>query len=377
MTTSVPFLDLKAMHAEVAEEVAEGFARVLRDTCFVGGPDVGAFETAFAAFSGRAHCVGMANGTDAVELALRAVGIGPGDEVIIPANTFIATAEAVVRAGAQPVLAEVDPDTLLLDPDAVEAAVGPRTAAVVPVHLYGQIAPMARIQELAQRHGLAVVEDAAQAQGALQDGRGIGSGSAVAATSFYPGKNLGAYGDGGAAVTDSAELADRMRMLGEHGSRRKYIHEILGCNSRLDTLQAVVLNAKLSRLEKWNEARRVAAANYERLLSHLDLVTPATAEGNLHVWHLYAVRVEAELRDAVLAQMTSQGVGVGIHYPVPVHLHEAFAHLGKVAGDFPVAEEACARMISLPMFPTLTATQQELVASALGAALEVSVREAS
>lgn len=368
--TTVPFLDLAAMHAEVADEVQAGFERVIGATSFAGGPDVAAFEEEFAAASGRRHCVGVANGTDALELALRALSIGRGDEVVLPANTFVATAEAVVRAGATPVLADVDRATLLVDPDAMAAAVTSRTAALVPVHLYGQIAPMPAVQALAARRGLAVVEDAAQSQGATQYGEHVGAGSDAASTSFYPGKNLGAYGDAGAVLSDRQDLADAVRLLGNHGSPSKYVHERVGFNSRLDTLQAVVLRAKLTRLEAWNERRREAAERYADLLGGLDVVLPRTAPGNVHVWHLYVIRVQASRRQAVMSALTAAGVGTGVHYPAPVHLHRAFADLGR-PGDFPESEAASEEMISLPMHPALTAAMQEHVATALARALSI------
>src|SRR5258708_6510951 len=262
--TSIPLVDLSAQHAAVAEEVAEGWQEVLARTTFIGGPQVAAFEREYAEFIGVAHCVAMANGTDAIEIALRALGVGRGDECILPANTFIATAEAVSRAGGTPVLVDcADDETYLIDTDAVEDAVTLRTRAIIPVHLYGQAAPVERLLPLARRMNISLVEDAAQAQGARRNGTSAGVLGDAAATSFYPGKNLGAYGDAGAALTDSDELAARMPMIREHGSARKYEHDVLGVNSRLDTLQAVVLSAKLRRLAGWNAARRAAAARYD------------------------------------------------------------------------------------------------------------------
>ncbi|RGA04150.1 DegT/DnrJ/EryC1/StrS family aminotransferase [Microbispora triticiradicis] len=367
----IPFVDLRAAHEEVAEEIDAGFARVLGSTAFMQGPDVAAFEEEYAAFSGVAHCVGVANGTDAIELALRALGAGPGSEVVLPANTFVATAEAVLRAGARPVLVDAEPARLLIDPDRLAAAITPRTAAIVPVHLYGRLARMDRIAEVAG--DVPVLEDAAQSQGATRDGVGSGGFGAIAATSFYPGKNLGAYGDAGAVTTGSAELARRVRLLGNHGSVVKYRHETLGFNSRLDTLQAVVLRAKLRRLAEWNDRRRRAAARYGELLADLvdaGVTLPASPEealGTDHVWHLYVIRVPD--RDRVLAGLHEQGVQAQIHYPVPVHLQPAFADLGYRAGDFPVAERAAGEILSLPIFPHITPEQQEEVAGALRKAL--------
>ena len=361
--TSVKFVDLGAMHAEIADEVSRGFAAVLDSTGFVGGPQVSGFEAEFAHYSGREHCVGVGNGTDALELAVRALGIGAGDEVLLPANTFIASAEAVHRAGATPVLVDVDDTTLLIDPAAVTAAIGPRTAAIMPVHLFGQLAPMGALQAIARDHQLAVIEDAAQAQGATQDGRGIGSGSAVAATSFYPGKNLGAYGDAGAVLCDDAALAERVRRIGNHGGTVKYRHDEIGFNSRMDALQAVVLRAKLKRLDDWNDRRRAAAERYGKALDETPVGVPSVAPGNEHVWHLYVIRV-AE-RDRVLDQLTANGIGAGIHYPSPLHLTEAFAHLGYGEGAFPVAETAADEILSLPMHPALEPYEQDAVVSVL------------
>jgi dTDP-4-amino-4,6-dideoxygalactose transaminase len=367
--TSIPLVDLAAQHSAVADEVADGWREVLARTAFVGGPQVAAFEREYAEFIGVPHCVGMANGTDAIEIALRALGVGPGDECILPANTFVATAEAVARAGATPVLVDcADDDTFLIDTDAVEAAVTSRTAAVLPVHLYGQAAPVERLLPLARRIGAWVVEDAAQSQGARRDGASTGALGDVAATSFYPGKNLGAYGDAGAALTASPDIAARMRMIQDHGSPAKYEHEVVGCNSRLDTVQAVVLSAKLRRLAAWNAARRVAATRYDEMLSCCDaIIRPRTLEGNEHVWHLYTVRVPH--RDRVLRELHAAGIGAGIHYPVPIHLTCAFAELGYARGAFPVAERAAGELLSLPLFPEITAEQQHRVACVLKSAL--------
>jgi len=367
--TSIPLVDLAAQHAAVAEEVAEGWRQVLAKTSFIAGPQVAAFESAYAAFTGAQHCVGMANGTDAIEIALRALGVGPGDECILPANTFIATAEAVSRTGATPVLVDcADDGTYLIDIAATEAALTPRTRAIIPVHLYGQAAAVEQLLPLAESTGAWVVEDAAQAQGARRGGKGAGTLGHAAATSFYPGKNLGAYGDAGAATTDSGELAARMRMIADHGSRRKYDHEVIGFNSRLDTLQAVVLSAKLTRLAGWNAARQAAAERYDQLLTgNSDVIRPRVLDGNEHVWHLYVVRVPD--RDRVIKELHAAGIGAGIHYPVPVHLSSAFTSLGYTEGAFPAAERAAREVLSLPLFPQITPAQQERVASILTAAL--------
>jgi dTDP-4-amino-4,6-dideoxygalactose transaminase len=367
--TLVPFVDLAAQHAAVADEIAQGWRQVLAKTSFIAGPQVAAFESEYAAFSGVRHCVGVANGTDAIEIALRALGVGPGAECILPANTFIATAEAVWRAGARPVLVDCANDgTYLIDTRAVEAALTPRTRAIIPVHLYGQAAGVEQLLPLAESTGAWVIEDAAQAQGARRGDRSAGALGHVAATSFYPGKNLGAYGDAGAVLTDSGELAARIRMISDHGSRSKYDHEVIGFNSRLDALQAVVLSAKLRRLAEWNAARQAAAQRYDDLLAGVaDVITPRILDGNEHVWHLYVVRVPD--RDRVIKELHAAGIGAGIHYPVPVHLAPAAAGLGYAAGAFPVAERAAREVLSLPLFPGITPAQQEQVVSVLIAAL--------
>jgi len=365
----IPLVDLAAQHAAVAEEVAHGWQEVLAQTAFIGGPQIAAFEREYAAFTSTQHCVGVANGTDAIEIALRSLGAGPGDECILPANTFIATAEAVCRAGARPVLADcADDGTYLIDADAVAAAVTERTRAIVPVHLYGQAAPVERLLPLADRIGAWIVEDAAQAQGARRNGVSAGALGHAAATSFYPGKNLGAYGDAGAVLTRSDDVAQRARTIRDHGSQRKYEHEVLGVNSRMDSLQAVVLSAKLRRLAAWNAARREAAARYDVLLSGLgDVLRPRTLEGNEHVWHLYVIRVPD--RDRILKELNAADIGAGIHYPVPVHLTPAFTGLGYLEGAFPVSERTATGLLTLPLFAEISAQQQERVVSVLAAAL--------
>jgi dTDP-4-amino-4,6-dideoxygalactose transaminase len=366
--TSVPLVDLAAAHQEVAEEVEAGFKRVISETAFVGGAEVAAFEQEYATFTGVPHCVGVANGTDALELALRAVGVGVGGQVIMPANTFIATAEAVARVGARPVLVDCDPVTFLIDVDAALAAVTPATSAVLPVHLYGQLAPVEQLASALAGSGVQIVEDAAQCQGARRHGLAAGAGG-IAATSFYPGKNLGAYGDAGAVVTRDPELAMAVRKLANHGGTRKYQHEVVGFNSRLDGLQAVVLRAKLPRLAEWSEARRAAAARYDELLAPLDVVRPVTLPGNEHVWHLYVIRVPGGRRDSVLTSLNAAGIGAGIHYPAPVHLTRAFGDLGYAEGSFPHAEDAAGQILSLPLYPQITGEQQRTVVRALASAL--------
>jgi dTDP-4-amino-4,6-dideoxygalactose transaminase len=360
---SVPLVDLGWQHDQIAEEVGRGFAAVMAKTAFIGGPQVAQFEQEYAAYNGVRHCAGVGNGTDALELALRAAGVGPGHECVLPANTFIATAEAVHRTGAVPVLVDMDPASFLIDADAAVAAIGERTAAVLPVHLYGRLTDTAVIRKAAEAYGAIVLEDAAQSQGASLAGSKAGQLGDIAATSFYPGKNLGAYGDAGAVLTDSDELAEKVRLLRAHGERVRYQHEVIGFNSRLDTLQAVVLSAKLRHLDAWTALRRQAAARYEELLADVPGVRTPGLAGPEHVWHLYVVRVAH--RDSVLERLRADGIGAAIHYPVPVHLTPAFAHLGYGAGSFPEAERAAAEILTLPMFPGITEEQQITVAEAL------------
>ncbi len=365
--TVIPLVDLRAAHAQVAAEIQAGFDEVIGSAAFVKGEVAAAFEREYAAFTGVGHCVGVANGTDALELALRAAEVPVGAEVIMPANTFVATAEAAVRAGARPAFADVDPDYLLLDPVSLQAALNQQTGAVIPVHLFGQMAPMAAIADVIAQRGTVIIEDAAQAHGATQAGL-AGSFGLLAGVSFYPGKNLGAYGDAGAVLTGSAEHARRVRLLGDHGSERRYEHLTIGFNSRLDTLQAVVLRAKLRGLAADNQARRQAAGRYAELLGDLpEVILPRTAPGNEHVWHLYTIRVPR--RDEVLRCLHDEGIGAGIHYPVPVHLQPAFRHLGYGPGDFPVAEAAARQLLSLPLYPQITPEQQVRVADAVRRAL--------
>ena len=365
---SIPLVDLAAQHAEIADEVSAGLAALFEATDFIGGKAVEEFERDYCERLGVPHCIGVANGTDALELALRAGGVGSGDEVVIPANTFVATAGAICRAGATPVLADVDDDSLLLEPDRALAAITARTKAVVPVHLYGQIAPTEQLSAGIAGTGVALIEDAAQAQGATRHGTPAGSFGLAAGMSFYPGKNLGAYGDAGAVLTVDADIARQVRLLRDHGSERKYDHEVVGWNSRLDTLQAIVLAAKLRRLADWNEARRAAAVRYDALLAEVPQVRlPVTVTGNVHVWHLYVIRVPE--RDRVLAALRAAGIGASIHYPTPVHQTGAYRDLGYGPGSFPVAEAAAGEILTLPLHPHLTLAQQERIVAELEAAL--------
>lgn len=366
---NVPLVDLKAQQAEIDDEVKAGLAAVFANTSFIGGAPVAEFETSYAAFLGAGHCIGASNGTDALELALRGAGITTGDEVILPANTFIATAEAVCRVGAVPVLVDVDPEYLLIDASKVAAALTERTKAIMPVHLYGQSAFIEELEPLAKGHGLHIIEDAAQSQGATRHGRAAGTIGIAAGTSFYPGKNLGAAGDAGGVITNDAGLAERVRVLGAHGSATKYEHDVVGFNARMDTVQAVVLNAKLKRLAGWNQRRREAANRYEQLLAAIPGVrAPQSALGNEDVWHLYVIRVQE--RDRVLKALNEAGIGAGIHYPYPVHFTKAFAYLGYGAGDFPVAEEAATQILSLPLHPHIRFEEQQYVVEQLRGALK-------
>ncbi|HNS01432.1 MAG TPA: DegT/DnrJ/EryC1/StrS family aminotransferase [Anaerolineae bacterium] len=358
----IPLVDLKAQYAALRPDIDAAIARVIANASFIMGPEVRAFEEAFAAYCQARHAVGLSSGTAAIELTLRALGVGPGDEVITTPFTFIATAEAISAAGATPVFADIDPATYNLDPAAVETVITPRTRALLPVHLYGQPAAMDALAAIAQRHGLFLIEDAAQAHGAEINGRRVGSLGDAACFSFYPGKNLGCYGDGGAVTTDDEALAGRLRKLRDHGRVSKYVHDELGYGHRLDALQAAILSAKLPHLDAANAARRRLAARYDELLADTDLVLPVASERVTPAWHLYVVR--SPRRDEVLASLKAQGIEAGIHYPLPLHLQPAYRALGLGPGSFPVAEAASQQVLSLPLFPELSEEQQERVAGA-------------
>ncbi|HEV3470435.1 MAG TPA: DegT/DnrJ/EryC1/StrS family aminotransferase [Pyrinomonadaceae bacterium] len=368
---TVPFVDLQAQYRAIKSEIDEAIQRVLDTSAFVLGREVEEFERAFAAYVGAEFCVGVANGTAAIQLALEACGVGPGDEVIVPANTFIATAEAVSAAGARPVFADCDPDTSNISAREIERAVTPRTRAVIPVHLYGRPADLDPIFETAARRRLLVIEDAAQAHGARYRGRRVGALGRAGCFSFYPGKNLGAYGEGGAVVTNDPEVARRVRMLRDHGSVRKYRHEVVGYNSRLEGIQGAVLGVKLRHLERWNALRRAHAARYRELLADLEragaLRLPREAAGEEHAYHLFVIQSEA--RDELQKHLHEAGVQTGIHYPVPVHLQPAYAALGHREGDFPEAERQARRVLSLPMYAELTYAQLGRVADAIESAV--------
>ncbi|HEV2763231.1 MAG TPA: DegT/DnrJ/EryC1/StrS family aminotransferase [Pyrinomonadaceae bacterium] len=362
----VPFVDLKAQYESIREEVGAAIGRVLENSSFILGREVEAFEEAFAGYVGARFCVGVSNGTAAIQLALMACGVGAGDEVVVPANTFFASAEAVSTAGAVPRFVDADPVSYNLDVKQLEAAITERTRALLPVHLYGQPADLDAVFEVAERHNLLVVEDAAQAHGALYKGRRVGALARAGCFSFYPGKNLGAYGEGGAVVTDDPEVARRVRLLRDHGSERKYRHEIVGYNFRMEGIQGAVLGVKLKHLDAWNELRRAHAARYDELLRDSGLKLPREMAYARHVYHLYVVQTEG--RDELQQRLAAAGVQTGIHYPVPVHLQPAYSSLGHKPGDFPESERQAARVLSLPMFPELTAEQIERVAEAIAGA---------
>jgi dTDP-4-amino-4,6-dideoxygalactose transaminase len=363
--TDVPFVDLRANLDDLSPEVFDVLRRVVAAGRYVLGPEVAAFEREFAAYCGVDGAVGLDSGTSALELAIRALDIGPGDEVITQANTFVATAFAISYTGARPVLVDVDPLTYTLDPAALERAITPRTKAIVPVHLYGQPASMAPILDIAAAHGVAVIEDACQAHGARYRGRPAGSFGDAAAFSFYPSKNLGAFGDGGAVVSRRPDVVERLRGLRDYGQTEKYRHAFVGYNRRLDEVQAAVLRLKLGRLDRWNERRRAAAALYDAALPGAGVEPPRVAPDRTHVYHLYVIRVRD--RDGLRAHLERQGIHTGVHYPIPVHLQPACAELGYRPGDFPVTEAAAAGIVSLPMYPEIGAEQVERVVDAIGA----------
>ena len=361
---TVPFLDLSAPWRELQDELDAAWRRVMESGWYILGKEVAAFEEEFAAYCGVRHCIGVGNGLDALHLILRGYGIGPGDEVIVPANTYIATWLAVTYAGATPVPVEPDEATFNLDPARIEAALTPRTRAIMPVHLYGQPADLDPITAVARRHGLKVIEDAAQAHGARYRGRRCGSLGDAAGFSFYPGKNLGAIGDGGAVTTDDDDLAGRLRMLRNYGSSRKYVNEVAGFNSRLDELQAALLRVKLSRLDDWNGRRRAVAAAYLDALAGTGLLLPTVPGWAEPVWHLFVVRCPN--RDAVTAQLDGHGIRWLVHYPIPPHRQDAYRDLGYGEGSFPLAEQLSREVLSLPMGPHLTSGECARVIAALG-----------
>lgn len=356
----IQFLDLGAPYKELKFEIDTAVQRVLDSGWFILGTEVDAFENEWAAYCGSAHAVGLANGLDALILALRALEVGPGDEVIVPSNTYIATWLAVSAVGATPVPVEPVPETFNIDPARIETAITPKTKVILPVHLYGQPCDLDPILALARQHGLRVVEDAAQAHGAKYKGNRIGSHSDIVCWSFYPGKNLGAMGDGGAITTDDADLAERIRVLRNYGSRVKYVNEVLGVNSRLDPIQAAVLRAKLPYLDAWTERRRTIAELYAKELQGTGLVLPAVPEWAEPVWHLYVVR--SSERDSLQRRLTDAGIGTLIHYPIPPHAQQAYAEAEHAADAFPLASQLASEVLSIPMGPHLSADEALQVA---------------
>lgn len=365
---TVQFLDLQAPYQELKHELDAAYRRVMASGWFVQGEELRAFEREYASYCGTKHCIGVGNGLDALHLILRAYGIGAGDEVIVPSHTFIATWLAVTHAGAVPVPVEPDDRYYTLDPLSIQKVINSRTKAIMPVHMYGQCADMDAINAIARDHGLRVIEDAAQSHGALYKGKRSGNLGDAAAHSFYPGKNLGAFGDGGAVTTNDDELADRVRMLSNYGARKKYQHQLPGFNSRLDELQAAFLRVKLRRLDAWNKKRATLAARYAERLRNIEMSLPQTREECSHVWHIFAVQVPK--RDAVQERLAACGISTLIHYPVPPHLQDAYRYSGFKEGNFPVSERLANSLLSLPMGPHVSEAEIDLVTKELVAVLK-------
>jgi dTDP-4-amino-4,6-dideoxygalactose transaminase len=360
---TIPLVDLAAAYQELAAEIDSAVARVTASGWYIGGPEVGAFEEAYAGYCGAGHCVGVGNGLDALHLALRAMDVGPGDEVIVASNSFVATLLAVSMVGARPVLVEPDPATHNLDPERIEAAITERTRVLLPTHLYGQPADLDAMLEIARKHGLKLLEDAAQAHGARYKGQPIGAHGDAVTWSFYPTKNLGAMGDAGAVTTNDPEIARRVRMMGNYGSSKRYVNEVKGVNSRLDPLQAAILAVKLRHLDEWNDRRRTIAAGYADALAASSLTLPAAPQWADPVWHLYVI--QSPDRDRLAARLADAGIETLIHYPIPPHLQQAYSDLGRPKGSFPIAERLAETVLSLPIGPHLSVEQAEAVVNAL------------
>ena len=372
MHSKVPFLDLGSHHAPLRAEFDRAICEVIDSGAFAGGPFVEKFEADFSAYNNSLYAVGLGSGTEALWLALLACGIGEGDEVITVPTTFMATAEAITFCGARPVFVDVNDHTYTMEPAGLEGALSGRTKAIIPVHLFGQPADMDPILEFAREHNLVVIEDAAQAHGAEYKGRKVGTLGDAGCFSFYPGKNLGAFGEAGAVITDNFELQEKIRVLRDHGQARKYHHSVIGWNCRMDGIQAAVLKVKLQHLDTGNSLRRTHALQYNQAFDGLDgVVTPLEAPYARHVYHVYAIRVQE--RDEVIAFLTEKGIQCGVHYPVPVHLQKAYRSLGYGMGDFPISEQTALEFISLPMFPELTEAQVEIVALSLREAINTGV----
>jgi len=356
----VPFMDLKALHASINDEIQTAIKEVVACCAFSGGPFVETFEKQFAAFTQCDYAVGVGSGTEALWMALMALGIGEGDEVITAPNTFIATAEAISFCGAKPVFVDIDDHSYTINPELIEAAITPKTKAIVPVHIFGQMADMDSIMAIAKEHGLFVVEDACQAHGAEYKQRTAGSIGDAGCFSFYPGKNLGAFGEAGAVTTNNPEVAQMVRLLRDHGQHKKYDHSVIGWNGRMDGIQAAVLSVKLKRLAGWNQSRRDNASHYNSFLSEIkELRVPSSKVHNKHVYHIYSVRVPN--RTEFMATLANKDISCGIHYPNPVHTQRAYVWLGCAQGSYPVAESCAQEFVSLPMCPELTAGQIEYV----------------
>ena len=365
-TLNIPFVDLKKQYQGIALEIDAVIAEVISKTAFISGPYAKEFEKAFAEFCGARYCVGVGNGTDALYIALRALDIGPGDEVITAANSFIATSEAISATGARVVFADINPETYNIDPDDVRSKLTEKTSAIIPVHLYGQPVDMDQIMAIAKEHNLKIVEDCAQAHGALYKGTPVGTFGDFGCFSFYPGKNLGAYGDGGGIVTNDERLATRARMIANHGRVEKYNHELEGVNSRMDGIQAGVLSVKLKYLPDWNENRRKAADLYGKYLDGIDVGLPQVIEDVVPVYHLYVVRVRKEWRSRIQEYLKDQGISTGIHYPIALHELKAYKYLGHRPDDYPEASSASGQILSLPMYPEITESEVRYVAEKLG-----------
>lgn len=367
----IPYLDLKAQYTGIRDEIRSAIDGVLETNQYILGPAVAEFEEAFAAYCTTQHAVALNTGTSALHLALLAAGVGPGDEVITTPSTFVASVAAIRYVGARPVFVDIDPVSCTIEPERIEPMITARTRAILPVHLYGQMADMDRIMEIARRRGLVVIEDACQAHGAEHRGRRAGSIGDIGCFSFYPGKNLGAYGEGGAAVTSSAELAARMRILRDWGQEKRYHHVVQGYNYRMDGIQGAILGVKLRYLEQWTEARRAHAARYRELLADSEIGLPVELEDRRHVYHIFPIRVQD--REAVQQALTQRGVSTGIHYPIPVHLQQAHADLDYRAGDFPHTEQLADEELSLPMFAELTDAQIVQICAAVRAVVQPSL----
>lgn len=363
-TQEIPLVDLKAQYATIRTEVREAIDGVLESMQLTIGPNVRAFDQEWAKYCGTKHAIGVGSGTDALQLAIRAIGVSSGDEVITVSHTFFATVEAILYANARPILVDVDEKTMLMDASAVAAAITPRTKAIIPVHLYGRTVDLKPLKQIAGDRNIAIIEDAAQAHGALlDDGKRAGSGGRVSAYSFYCSKNLGAYGEAGSIVTNDDKLADDLRALREHGQSTRYYHPVVGYNARLDEIQAAILRIKLRKLDEWNARRRAIAKQYNALLKESDVITPEIPSGDRHVFYAYAIRVPNGRRDAMRAYLGERGIGTQIHYPVPIHMQEAANFLGYRKGDLPVTEKVADEVLSLPIYAELTDAMAERVAS--------------